>query len=265
MNYKGTPPAPEHYPTTVQSVEKTLSILEYLHARGYARITELAEETGFSKSTVHKHLATLVEHEYVIKEDELYMPSLRFLDFGGKMRANLPRHGEIKQKMRELADMTDEIAQFAVLEYGKTVTLYREVGRKGVFTKLRIGSRMPINQTAGGKAILSQLSEPDIRRIIETYGLPAATENTITDAETLFEEIETVRERGYAFNEEETIDGLVGVSVPIELQGDRGERILGACTVSGPRHRLAGTKLQEELPQHLLSTVNELELNITYS
>lgn len=248
----------------VKSVDKTLRLIELLNERGEGRVTELAEHTGYSKGTVHKHLATLEQHEFVVKEDGVYRPGLRFLDIGGKLRTRIPLSREIKQRIRELGEITNEVAQFAVLDYGKVVTVYRESGREGVQTKIHVGKRLPANQLAGGKAILSQMPESDVEAIIDRFGLPEATPNTFTDREQFKEELAEVRDQGYAINREETIRGLMGVSVPVVPDMGQPE-ILGACTVSGPTHRLSEERLNEEIAETLLSVVNALELNISYS
>lgn len=248
----------------VKSTDKALRILDLLHRNDGGKVTELAKETGFSKGTVHKHLETLQRREFVVKDDGEYRISFKFLEYGGKTRQQVPLSNEVKKKVTELAEVTNEVAQFSILEYGKAVTLYREVGRQGVSTKIRVGKRLPVNQLAGGKAMLSQLPVDEVEEIIRVHGLPAATSNTITDPDKLLDELAEINDRGYAYNKEETIDGLMGVSVPVSPFEKDGGRVLGACTVSGPTHRIAGKPLNEELPHTLLSVVNELELNIKY-
>jgi DNA-binding IclR family transcriptional regulator len=141
------------------------------------------------------------------------------------------------------------------------VTLFRETGNNGVFTRTRVGTHLYLHQTAGGKAILSQLSGDAVDDIVDQVGLPRATENTITDREALAEELAAVRERGYAYNREESTDGLVAVAAPLVPD----EEVLGACAVAGPRYRIGGDPLESAIPETLLSVVNELELNIAHS
>lgn len=56
---------------------------------------------------------------------------------------------------------------------------------------------------ATGKAVLSQLPREEVESIIDKWGLPMMTENTITDREALFEDLATAREQGYSINNEE--------------------------------------------------------------
>lgn len=248
--------------TPVQSVGTTLELIKALQERnGSARISTLANDLNRSKSTVHKHLATLRSRDFVVKNDNIYSLGLRFLDVGGHVRSNFQGANRIKQKIRELSQQTEELAQFMTEERGRSVVLYREVGSNGVNTRTRVGKRLHLHQLASGKAILAHLTESRVDEIIAHRGLPQATETTITDRDELDEELARIRERGVAYSFGESTQGLNAVAVPM-LAPDN--VVLGACVVSGPSHRLKGKRLEEDLPDLLLSVVNELELNLAY-
>lgn len=245
----------------VKAVDTTFDIVETLKEREGCKVTEIVEETGLSKGAVYKHLSTLVEHDFVVKDGSEYSLGFRFLDYGGWRRSHFVGSELIKPRIQELAAETNEVALFATLENARVITLFRENGNQGVFTRTRLGRRLHPNQTAGGKAILSRLSDDDVRSVIDAVGLPEATENTITDEAELRDELEEIRNRGYAFNREESTSGLVAVAVPLVPD----DTVVGACSVAGPRHRMDDDRLENEVSDLLLSVVNELELNITHS
>jgi DNA-binding IclR family transcriptional regulator len=166
------------------------------------------------------------------------------------------------EKVRDLAERTDERAQFVIEEQGRGVFLYCESGAQAVKTGSGTGKRMYLHSTSAGKSILAHLPESEIETIIDEWGLPAVTSNTITDRETLFEELAEIRDRGYAFNNEENVEGLHAVGAPLILE-DQG--VIGALSISGPTHRMKGETFTQELPNLLLGTINELELNIVYN
>lgn len=258
--HTGLPPAEGGQ--TIKCLETTFAIVTELERRDGARVTELASATGLSKSSVHKHLTTLRMNDFVTKDDDVYRLGLRFLDVGGLVRDRIPGANIIRRKVRELADVTEETAQFAVAEHGRAVIVFREAGRHGVYTRGRVGKRFYIHQTASGKAMLSQMSDEEVREIVDQQGLPKLTEHTITDIDLLLEELAEIRERGYAINQNETTEGLRSVGVPI--RGPDGA-VLGATTIVGPSNRIQGDKLERELPDLLRTAVNELELNLAYS
>ncbi|EMA72721.1 IclR family transcriptional regulator [Halorubrum distributum JCM 13916] len=119
-----------------------------------------------------------------------------------------------------------------------------------------------MHQTAAGKAILSCYSDQWVREIVDRHGLPAATPQTISDEVALFDELADIRDRGVAFNSEESTEGLRSVAVPVT--GPDGG-VLGALAVAGPTHRLTGERFERELPDLVRSVVNEVELNLAHS
>ncbi|WP_435320407.1 IclR family transcriptional regulator [Haloarchaeobius sp. TZWSO28] len=247
---------------TLKSLERSFAIVSELKARETAGVTELADATGLSKSSVHKHLATLCAGDFVTKDDSTYRLGLRFLDLGGHVRNQLEGNKLIQQKLRELAEESGETAQFTVREHGRAVVLYREAGSHGVFSKGRVGKRFHIHHTAAGKAMLAQMSRADVQHIIDTYGLSAATESTITSESELFDELDAIRERGFAVNEGESTKGLRSAAATILSPEDE---ILGAFAIAGPAHRLKDDRLMNEIPDLLHRSVNELELNLAHS
>lgn len=246
----------------VKTVETTLEIVGVLMQHEGARISEVASELGLAKSTAHRHLTTLEELEYVVNEDGVFRPGLRFLQIGEQTRTRRDAFQLAKEKVVALADETEERSQFIVEEYGRGVYVFRGTGSRAVHTDSEIGKRVPIHATAAGKAILASLPEKRVTDIINKRGLSSVTEHTITSEEELREELANIRDRGYSINHEENTIGLRAIGVPVEA-GDG--TTLGALSVSGPTHRFQGTLFEETLPNLLLGTANELELNIHYS
>jgi DNA-binding IclR family transcriptional regulator len=255
---------PENRPTRrVQAAETAFTILETLNQNDGMRLTELAEELGMAKSTIHRYLQTLLANEYVVKEqNNEYHLSLRFLDFGFQTRNRNPGYQLAEQKVKQLAEETNERAQFIVEEHGKAVYVHREAGSHAIQTDPGIGKRVQLHATAAGKSIMAEWSDERIKEYIEENELSALTSNTITDEEALLKEIEKIRERGYSVNHGENIDGLRALGVSI-VPGSRG--VLGAFSVSGPINRLDDEAFEKELTSLLMGFANEVELNLEYT
>lgn len=245
----------------VTSIETMLQVVEGLKTLDQARITDLAEETGLSKGAVYKHLITLTQNGFAVKEDNLYRLGFRFLDIGGYTRSNFRDSMLIKSKVKKLAHNTGEVAFFSIKENYRTVILYREISDEGVFTRARVGKRLPLHQTAAGKAILANIPRSEVEEIIDTVGLPGVTDKTITDRGNLFEELQEIQDKSYSISQGESTDGLRAIGAPVMPE----DEVLGACAIAGPRYRLNNDRLTEEIPQFLLSIVNELELNMAHS
>jgi DNA-binding IclR family transcriptional regulator len=247
---------------TVGATETTLRVLETLKRLDGAGVTEVADRLDLPKSTVHNHVSTLLRNEYVVKEGDTYRVGLQFLEFGEYIRNRMPIYDVARPEVERLAEETGELANLLVEEHGKGVYLCRAKGGRAVRLDTYAGMRVHLHCTALGKAILAYLPEERVREIIDTHGLPSRTDTTITDEATLFAELEEVRERGVAHDEEERLAGLRCVAAPIKnLDGNA----LGAISVSGPTSRMKGDRFDETVPEELISTANVIELNLNYS
>jgi len=98
--------------------------------------------------------------------------------------------------VEQLAEQTEERAQFIVEEHGRGVYLHTATGNHAVQVNSRLGRVKSLHNSASGKAILPQLPEERVEEIVDRWGLEASTENTITDYDELLAELELVRDRG---------------------------------------------------------------------
>lgn len=254
--------APEGNPDRVKTAETAFEILETLKRLDGAGISAVAAETGLAKSTVHRHLHTLERQEWVVRRGDLYRVGFRFLEFGEHARTRKRGYGMAKEKVAELAEETDERAQFLVEEHGRGVYIFREWGRKAVQTDPGIGKRAPMHATAAGKAILAHAPEWAVEAVLERRTLDRYTDQTITARPRLFEEFERIRERGYAINDEEKLEGVRAVGVAVR---EPNGQVLGGLSVSAPSNRLKGDRLTDEIPDLLRGVASELELNLAHT
>ncbi|NHN42830.1 IclR family transcriptional regulator [Halorubellus sp. JP-L1] len=245
----------------LKTADKMFAIVEAIRDLDGGRVTELAEETGFAKSTVHRHLKALDRHEFVVQEGDTYHVGLKFLNFGEYARARRNVYELVRPAVDTLAEETDERSLFMTEEHGRAVYLYRGIGNHAVRTNSRIGTYRYLHTIAGGKAMLAHMPEDRVEEILDRWGLPELTENTVTDRDELVDQLDDIRERGIAFNDEEAIKGLRAVAAPVLGPDDT---VNGALSVSGPSHRIRGDWFEEEIPNLLLGTANELEINLEY-
>ncbi|GAB3668154.1 IclR family transcriptional regulator [Halopiger thermotolerans] len=243
----------------VRTTEKSLEIIEELNRAGEARVTTLANELDMGKSAVHNHLSTLEKHGYVVKNEETktYRLSLKFLDIGGQIRSEIDVYKVAEPKVEELAETSGELVHLVVEEDGKGVYLCRSKGEQAVDLDTYIGCRHHMHSTAFGKAILSHLPQERVDEIVDRHGLPAVTPQTITSRDELDAELERTRERGFAVDDEERLEGLRCIAAPIRFDSD----VIGAISVSGPTARIDDDWESNEFVSDLRRAVNVIELN----
>ncbi|MDJ1434057.1 IclR family transcriptional regulator [Halostagnicola sp. A-GB9-2] len=241
----------------VQTTKKSLIIIETLSRIGGTRVTSLANELDMGKSAVHNHLSTLEEHGYVVKQGNRYCLSLKFLDIGCQIRSEMDVYKVARPKITELADESGELVHLVVEEDGKGVYLSRAKGDQAVDLDTYIGCRHHMHSSAFGKAILSHYATERVNEIIDQHGLPSVTPQTITSRDELFEELDRTSERGFAVDNEERLEGLRCIAVPIRFNPET----IGAISISAPTARIDDEWETNEIVDQLCRTANVIELN----
>ena len=242
---------PDH---PVGTTETSLAIIEAIRSAPGARTTELAETVGVAKSTIHKHASTLVYHGYLRKEGQVYYPGLKLLNLGETARSRFPAYSRIEEAVRTLQERTEEDVDFVAEEQGRVYTIAESYHKwekhPGTSSGYRahLGDQYYMHSVASGKALLATYDRAEVEAVIDRWGLPQVTPQTITDRETLFAELEQIDEQGYAIADEEYQKGLKSMSrLVLRPDGDP----LGALSVSGPAYRLTEEILEGEIaPVH---------------
>jgi DNA-binding IclR family transcriptional regulator len=247
----------------VKTTDQTLRIVDLLLEMGSAGVTEIANACEMSKSGVHNHLKTLEDHGYVVGDDGVYSLGLRFLDVGGKVRDEMELYRVAKPEVESLADETGESVILATEQNGYCIHLDRANGDEAVnpvFINTHTGLRETMHNSALGKAILAHLPPEHVETILDKQGLPRTSPQTITDRETLLDQLETIRERGYSVDNEERIEGLRAIAAPIMTD----DTVVGSICVCGPTRRLSDERFEEELSDTILNTTNIVELGLSH-
>lgn len=245
---------------TLSGVERSFKIVNHLKETGGTTVTELASELSLPKSTAYIHLKTLYEAGYAQKEDSQYRLSLQFLEHGAAVRQQFDIYGAAELEINDLAQETGEVATLGIEEDGQRVLLYLNKGGDAVYDNALTGEFTNMHWTSLGKAMLAYFSRDRVNEIIDMHGLPKATRHTITNRTKLFDELNKIREQGYALEDEEHRESIRAVAVPI-LQD---ERAIAAISVSGPKARFSDERIESELLPVLYDKANIIELKIKH-
>lgn len=247
--------------TEQKTGQKILGIVDELREHEALGVTELADEMGIAKSTAHYHLDTLSNEGFVVKDGPKYRLSLQFLRMGELTKSRVPIYEPATEEVEKLAEQTGELAILAVEEQGMGVYLHKAAGERAIDIDAPIGRFAYLHNRAYGKAILSQLEDARVEAILDEHGLPQTSARTITDREELFDELEEIREQGFAINQEESIEGIHGVAVPVlDMDGS----VLGGISLAGPSKRLGIEKLADEYADLLSRARNVVELTLQH-
>lgn len=246
----------------VSSVTTAFEVLDVLGALGTAGPTEVADELDASKSTVHRHLESLVDVGVVWKHDDGYRLGMQLLEYGDIARSQYEFYEEAKPVVDDLVQQTNEAAAIAVVEEGLTY-IYEAWSQQKVKIDLDLGRPyQDFHCSAAGKVLLAAMPERRVEEILDAQGLPRRTPNTLVERDELFDELAAIRDRGTAFDDEEWFEGVRSVATTLEDR-ESGET-LGAISVYGPAIRLDGETFEEEVPTVLERAASLIELSLRY-
>jgi Transcriptional regulator len=238
-----------------KTTQTSLTIVDAVNDLSGATLSELSDYTGLATSTVHTHLHTLEQLEYVVEIDDEYRLGLKLFHLGENARMRDGRYRLARQTATELAGVVNEEVNFSVEEYGRSVVLFNELSGAS-HEEFQVGRYFDMHSSASGKAMLAEFSDARVWDIVDDRGLPEYTDNTITDPEELFAELSTIREQGYAVNRQEELEGLRAVGMAVtEADGS----VFGALDISSPSYRHPA---DEEVAGQLRPFVQELEAAI---
>lgn len=220
---------------TIQSTQTAFDIIEVIAERDRPSISEIAETVDYSRSTVHYHLKTLERNRYVVRDEEGLRLGLRMARLGDLALRKHRLEGVVEKPADDLAAETDATAHVAVAEGEKLVWLYRSPNDERGDLGADVGEETHLHCTAYGQAILAHAPAETVDALAADTGLPAVTDRTITDPGALRERLETVRELGFAYSEEEFREGVSSIAAPVlDADGD----VVGAVGITDSRDRI---------------------------
>lgn len=217
---------------SVQSVDRALDVLEALAEHGgQAGLSEIAALTGLPYGTIHRLLQTLLARGYVRQEsDRRYALGGALVRIGGAAERMLAVWAE--PYLAKLVEQSGETANLAVLEGDFVVYVAQVPSPRRLRMFAEVGRRVLPHSTAVGKVLLAE--RPDAAAVLGRTGLPRRTDQTITTVEAMLDELDRVRERGYALDLGEEENGVHCMAVPVRDGG----RTFAALSVSGPADRM---------------------------
>jgi len=246
-------------------VVRALDLLEMVaSADGEIALVELARRTGLQPPTAYRLVQTLVEREWVVQNPRTrrYRLSHKLLAVVGNIEARTARlRGVSRPHLEALRDATDESTNLVVLEGVAAVYVDQVPSSRPMRMFTEIGGRVPAYASGAGKAMLAFQASGVASALLAGAQLKQLTAHTVTDRAALERELERVRERGYALDNEEYETGVVCVAAAI-LAHDA--TALGAISVSGPAARLQAVDL-DELGRNLAAHAHEVSHEFGYA
>ena len=242
----------------VTALSRGISILEaFDEANPELGITQIARKVGLSKTTTFRLVQTLVVLRYlVLSSENKYRLGPRVLSLGFNVLQTLDLKTIAAPYLQSLSKECHETVNMAVLDEDELVYIERIRTQQIVNINLHVGSRLPLYNTAMGRALLAYLPEPWLRDyILRMAEDPDASPHLGHRGEKLLTLLETVRMKKYAVNDEDLVKGLRSIAAPI--RNGRGE-VVAAVNIAVPSARVTVKGLERTCGPQLLSTVQTI-------
>lgn len=241
----------------IQVINRCLNILEVLSEKeeGFG-VLELAKRISLPGSTVHRILNALKKHDYIFQdpETEKYQLGYKIVTLAGKTAKNRSLKRLALPYLKKLKDETDETVHLIMMEGENAVCVESVESSNNMRVCSPVGENNPLHCTAVGKAILANFP-PDEQERFFPIKLKRYTVNTITSFGKLRNELNVVKERGYAIDREEYQQGISCIAAPIK---DFRDKVVAALGISFPSFRV--DKIKEE---EFISGVKEIACQIS--
>ncbi|MDR2535239.1 MAG: IclR family transcriptional regulator [Treponema sp.] len=229
-----------------QSLRKALQILEGMtKIHTPARLQDIAQNLGIPQSTLLRFLNTYIDFGYIGQDPNTscYYLTLKLTELGARTKENFPFQSSLSKYVKQVAKHFNESSSLCVEHDMQMVYIATEEGPDRMLKTLqRIGRIAPMHATGVGKLHLMNYSDQRLLELEKKIGFPRYTEHTISDLNTLKQEIAAIREQGYAIDHEECETGVTCIAVGIR---DYTKQVVAGISLSAPIIRLNSSKIEE--------------------
>lgn len=245
---------------TIKSLDRAMEVFEYLSQTQGKALTAIADEMGQSPATVYRILITL-EGRALVEFDaseQLWHIGPQAFVIGARFLRRTSLVERARPILRKLMEETGETANLGVEREASVLFVSQVETTATIRAFFPPGTLSPMHASGIGKALMAQMDEPRLRRVLRAQGLEAFTARTLTDPTALGQDLAETRRRGYSVDDEEKNDGMRCIAAPVFDMS--GEAVAG-ISVSGPTSRV-GREDIERFSRPVIEAARELTLAI---
>jgi DNA-binding IclR family transcriptional regulator len=229
---------------SVRAVDRALDLLLcFSQEQPGLSLTQLAEQMGLSKSTVHRLLTTLEARRFVSRDrvTGVYCLGYRLMEMASLVLRGVDRQQWTYPYLQHLADESGETVDLAVLDGPDVIYLQVFESSHRVKIAAAVGERLPAHCTASGKAFMAFLPDDQVAKILDA-GVSGHTSHTRLERSDVLQDLRVTRERGFAISSEEYENDIHAVAAPIF---DAVGYPVAVIAIVGPSYRLPHQRMVE--------------------
>ncbi|WP_028777820.1 IclR family transcriptional regulator [Shimazuella kribbensis] len=226
---------------TVRAAERALDILLCFTNQNELGLMQISKETGLNKSTVFRLLATL-EGKGFVKRDirsDKYQLGIRIWELAGQIYQSSDPAMLFLPEMEQLRDTLDETVSLYIQDKSERIRVQAVESTQAIRRVAPIGVRMPVLVGASGKVFLAFMQASERKRLF------ADSEMTVAEQQEYENQLQEIRQNGFALSVEERETGTAAISVPVF---HRDGHLLAALAVSGPVSRMSTDQMYTFIP-----------------
>jgi IclR family acetate operon transcriptional repressor len=222
---------------TIKSLDRAMELFEHLSETPGATLSELAADLGQAPATVYRILVTL-EGRGLVEFDaaaQLWHIGPRAFLIGARFLRRTSLVDRARPILRALMEDTGETANLGIARDAHVLFVSQVETHASIRAFFPPGTLSPMHASGIGKALLSQMSEDRLARLLAAHPRERFTDKTLTDPQPLIADLAQSRARGFAIDDEEKTDGMRCIAAPVfDLHGEA----VAGLSVSGPSTRV---------------------------
>lgn len=237
----------------IEMLVRTISVIEYIFQNKSVTFTDIVENLGVAKSTLHRILYTLESRDYIVKDEDTneYKLGLIFAYYGEEVKSNLTIINICENILNALALEIGESVNLNLLYKDSVLNLLTLDGEKSVLTS-KLAPISPLNCSSSGKVFLAQKNDMELLNYFNGVSWEKRTINSITSYEDFKEEKEKILRDEVSYDNEEYEYGLFCIAKPLK---NHNGLIDVAISITGPITRMKMKNI-EDLKNRLTIKVN---------
>jgi IclR family transcriptional regulator, KDG regulon repressor len=223
-------------------------------------ISELVKKTSLNRTTLYRILSTLRAKGLLELDNDTgkYRLGIKIVQMSSLVLQRMSIREVARPYLESLRERVSETIHLSVLNDKKVIYIEKLEVPQAIFMGSYIGWVAPLYCTAAGKVLLSAQNEDYIQEYVDTAVFQNYTQKTLADPQSLREDLERIKSRGYSIDGEEMIEGLTCFSAPIV---DDQNHAIAALSISGPTSRM--TQDKENIIQEVLKCAQQISQEIS--
>lgn len=227
--------------TLVPALDKIVRICDYLDSHRGATFSQIFQDLNLPKSSTSTLLNALIMHGILRQEKNKYYLGLKLHEWGDKSLEQFDIAKIAKPIMSKLRDETNLTCHLGVLDGLYPVYIAKVENDQAIGIRTWIGKKLPLHSSGVGKALIAWLPEEKIDQLIPEEKLTKFTDTTITSKKQLKKELAEIREKGWAYDNQEDVQGVHCIAAPIF---DKNGEPIAAISISGVLFQLPVDKIE---------------------